>query len=371
MSIDGSVVQQLPEPEQPELEPAPEPQPEPEPEPELRPIIDAPADSCPTAVLADVLDAVLFERARRDFFRVVESEFEPPYKEDSFTSGTYWFSLPAAGEAAAPRNAIEAAAVSISRSAPFRELVDVGRVAGVEWWFQEQGAEDTAKDYHTDCDVQIKRGTDGQDDVVIERRPALSSVFYLDDFGGPTVVFGQTEVAAGLSPRWPTRAVASFPHPNQLFVFRGDLFHGVLATTQPNPTERSRFTLLYNWWLDRPHGPADLPACFAFDDTDAARSEQVASSCSNGNDSVTEGEISPRRREHVEWGGSSGSCAFSQSGHLPAWRAQQLPEELASVARSPGAPLHIAYGGGNAEEEEAGRGEGGGHADEENWTEAG
>eukprot|EP01046_Picozoa_sp_COSAG06_P097711 COSAG06_NODE_43810_length_368_cov_2.074349_1_plen_73_part_10 len=69
MPIDGSIVQlQQPEPEQPEPEqpePEPVPEPDPEPEPELRPIVDAPADSCPTAVLADVLDAAVRARAAR------------------------------------------------------------------------------------------------------------------------------------------------------------------------------------------------------------------------------------------------------------------------------------------------------------------
>ena len=307
-------------------------EPEPEPAAALR-LVGAPTTACPAVVLESVLDTRLFEQVRRDFFRVVESEFEPPEKEDSFTSGTYWFSLPVAGQHTTPHNAIEAAAIAISRSQTFRELANVDEIAGVEWWFQEQGAEDAAKDYHTDCDVQITRGTGGQDDVVVERRPHLSSVFYLDDFGGPTVVFGQTEPesGAGLTPRLPTSAVASFPHPNQLLVFRGDLFHGVLATTQPNPTERSRFTLLLNWWPERPHGPADLPPCFAFGQT--VEPTNASDISDNG----------MRRRDTVEWVASDRK-SFAQSGHLPAWQAQRLPSELESVARSPGAPLRITYG---------------------------
>lgn len=324
---------------------------EPEPESASR-LVGAPATACPAVVLGSVLSAELFEQVRRDFFRVVESEFEPPEKEDSFTSGTYWFSLPAAGQHVAPRNAIEAAAIAISRSRPFRELVDVDEIAGVEWWFQEQGAEDAAKDYHTDCDVQITRGIGGQDDIVVERRPHLSSVFYLDEFGGPTVVFGQTEpeTGAGLSPRLPTTALASFPYPNQFLVFRGDLFHGVLATTQPNPTERSRFTLLFNWWPERPHGPASLPPCFAFGQT----FEPTTSS--------DDGDGTMRRRECVEWVAPDRK-SFAQSGHLPAWQAQQLPSELESVARTPGAPLQITYGTPSARQD-------GAEGNEKEWPEA-
>ena len=325
-------------------------QPEPEPEPEPRRLVGAPTSACPAVVLGSVLDAELFERVRRDFFRVVESEFQPPEKDDSFTSGTYWFSLPAAGQGAAPRNAIEAAAIAISCSEPFRELLNVGSLTGVEWWFQEQGPEDAAKDYHTDCDVQIKRGHGAQGDVVVERRPLLSSVFYLDDFGGPTVVFGQTEPESGarLSPRLPRSAVASFPHPNQLLVFRGDLFHGVLATTQPNPTERSRFTLLLNWWSDRPHGPADLPPCFVF----AQRHEPT--SCAAGADRAC-------RREYAEWAAPD-HASFAQSGHLAAWQAQRLPGELERVARTPGAPLRITYAAPVPEQDS-------GEDSEKDWTE--
>jgi hypothetical protein len=336
-----------------QLEPEPEPEPESESEPaSSSTLAGAPATACPAVVLRSVLGTELFDQVRRDFFRIVESEFEPPEKEDSFTSGTYWFSLPAAGQHATPHNAIEAAAITISRSPQFREFVDVEELAGVEWWFQEQGAEDAAKDYHTDCDVQITRGIGGQDDVVVERRPHLSSVFYLDDFGGPTVVFGQTEPesGAGLSPRLPTTAVASFPHPNQFLVFRGDLFHGVLATTQPNPTERSRFTLLLNWWPERPHGPVDLPPCFAFGQT-------LEPTTSSGT-----GDSDMRQREYVEWV-APGHKSFTQSGHLPAWQAQQLPSELERVARPPGAPLRIRYGAPLPQQDSV-------EDNEKNWPEA-
>jgi hypothetical protein len=301
----------------PELEPEPEPEPEQQPRPEQQlPVDSAPIDGCPAAVLGGVLSPSLFAAVKGDFFRVVESDFEPPEKEDSFTFGTYWFSR-----------------------------------CGNEWWFQEQGDEDAAKDYHIDSDARIIRGADGTNDVVLENHPTVSSVFYLDDFGGGTAAFGQTKQpeSGKLVPRLPTSAVVSFPHPNQLFVFRGDLFHGVLATTEraPADAERSRFTLLYNWWSGRPHGPCELPEDFAFGPPPA---------------SLTAATVATQ----LSWVATDGECSFGQSQHLPDWQSQRLPRELAAVERRCGAPLRISYGG-NADSEAAERW----LADPEDWTETG
>ena len=307
--------------------PGPEPEPEPEPEPRQLPVNDAPVEGAPSAILGSVLPPALFAAVRSDFFRVVESDFEPPEKEDSFTFGTYWFSL--RGDSGPPRNAIEAAALAISRTDAFRSLVDVDSLAGVEWWFQEQGDEDAAKDYHIDSDAHIVRGSDGANDVVLEKHPTLSSVFYLDDFGGGTAAFGQTKQpdTGKLVPRLPTSAVVSFPHPNQLFVFRGDLFHGVLATTERGPAdaERSRFTLLYNWWSERPHGPCELPQEFAF-----------------GPPSVRSAVLTVAKR--LSSITADGGCSFGQSSHLADWQSQQLPKGLAALERRTGSPLRVSYG---------------------------
>ena len=165
----------------------------------------------------------------------------------------------------------------------------------------------------------------GADDEVIESHATLSSVFYLDDFGGPTVAFGQTQQEGSLSPASPTSVAVSFPHPNQLFVLRGDLFHGVLGTAQPNPEQRSRFTLLFNWWPERPFGPSDLPDCFAF-----------------GHSAATEGETPEpsQRRTAIEW---RATVPFVESDQLPDWRAQRLPLELSEIDRGPGCPLVLSY----------------------------
>ena len=101
---------------------------------------------CPSAVLAGALPPALFAQLDGQFRRVLESDYEPPYKEDSLTFGTFWVDL-----SRAPRNAIEAAAVVICRSAAFRELVDADRLAGAEWWWQEQVRPSLPPAEHPDC----------------------------------------------------------------------------------------------------------------------------------------------------------------------------------------------------------------------------
>ena len=60
--------------------------------------------------------------------------------------------------------------------------------------------------------------------------PIASSVFYFDKVGGGTAVAAQTESmeTGDLLPQLPDKVLVSFPRKNQLLLFRGDLYHGVL-----------------------------------------------------------------------------------------------------------------------------------------------
>ena len=60
--------------------------------------------------------------------------------------------------------------------------------------------------------------------------PCMSSVFYLDSVGGPTVACGQTKTPEGeLEPRLPRDLAVVFPQENQLMTFRGDLYHAGMS----------------------------------------------------------------------------------------------------------------------------------------------
>ena len=149
---------------------------------------------------------------------------------------------------------------------------------GCEWWVQRRGTSD-GMNFHFDTDMCR------QDRTAAIRCPWMSSVFYLGDAGGPTVILDQTP---GTSSGWwfglglGTDSVALvpeevdeldlvYPRANQYAVFRGNQLHGVLApavqvgtqpsapTPSPSPSpspeapgadgDAGRLTLLVNYWL--------------------------------------------------------------------------------------------------------------------------
>jgi hypothetical protein len=67
------------------------------------------------------------------------------------------------------------------------------------------------------------------DGTSVKRHPSVSSVFYLNDIGGGTVVFGQTRdlrsLHGALAPALPSHVAVAFPTRNQLLVFQGDRLH--------------------------------------------------------------------------------------------------------------------------------------------------
>lgn len=88
-------------------------------------------------------------------------------------------------------------------------------------------------------------------------RARWSSVLYLTDEGGPTVVLGQRSSPDNASvPAVPQQAHLVMPKRNRLVVFRADLFHGVLPVDVE--TDRMRKIFVFNWW--RRHVPS-APHC--------------------------------------------------------------------------------------------------------------
>lgn len=80
--------------------------------------------------------------------------------------------------------------------------------------------------------------------------PAVGSIFYLTDDGGPTVVFNQSMSYSGLRPVLPETLAIIYPRRNRLAVFKGNLFHGVLKCE----SQFVRATLLVNYWRNKTAG---------------------------------------------------------------------------------------------------------------------
>jgi hypothetical protein len=134
--------------------------------------------------------------------------------------------------------------------------------------------------------------------------PALASVLYLTDEGGPTLVLplstvrmeewrdaaaqdavstatGKTSGLSKVGAAVKGEAYASYPTTNRWLTFQGDLLHGVAplayparrhhALTEPC-VQNKRVTLLVNWWWAKPLGPC----CERQSDADAAAAKTAA-----------------------------------------------------------------------------------------------
>lgn len=120
---------------------------------------------------------------------------------------------------------------------------------GIEWWIQYRDTHDS-KEFHLDTALTHCRdlGYEALDRCPFY--PAIGTVFYLDDVGGPTVVLDQVMSSCGLHPPLPEAVTVVNPAKNKLLLFRGDLLHGVLNS----PTSSGkRLTLLVNYWRGDVH----------------------------------------------------------------------------------------------------------------------
>jgi len=114
---------------------------------------------------------------------------------------------------------------------------------GIEWWCKNQTANLGA---HFHYDMAVADGA--------YWRPTYSSVLYLSDHGGPTVISDQ---AADLHhPQWPEIPQEGYlvmPRFNRWTIFPGELRHGCM----PVDDDRThRYVILYNFWTShRPSGP--------------------------------------------------------------------------------------------------------------------
>jgi hypothetical protein len=194
---------------------------------------------------SDVLPVALFRRMARSVREVGTERLENSYRTN------FWFALDAP-----PRNVVEEAIVRLCR------VVRPGpRCIGAEWWLGRL-AYGQSLPMHFDRDMTLEKRT-GQ-----VAHPLWSSILYLNRFPtSPTVILDQVlgRDRFSLVPSVPRYGKVIEPVPNRYVVYRGDLYHGVVAS--PAARERAarsgkarkaaglRLTLLVNYWDRRPLPP--------------------------------------------------------------------------------------------------------------------
>jgi len=208
-----------------------------------------------------------------------------------------------------PCNPVEALVAQLSRRPDVAAII--GDMAGAEWSWHDYLDSDEPKGYHTDCNRRLV------DDSTVRTNPHWSSVIYLTDEGGPTVVWQDNEF------------VICQPKRGRYFIFQGDLPHGVLYAQAP--TNRDRIILSITWWRigdeatgsrERPPGPL---GSLQHVENDSAEEEAhgVSSSCC----------LTPLLATPI-------SVPFS--AHLAQWRMQRLPMDLHPARNDDKPPVHVA-----------------------------
>jgi hypothetical protein len=133
---------------------------------------------------------------------------------------TYWLPLSSTRQPR-PRSYIELAIIMLRRYVDVNNTILSSRgmhtksIRGAEWWVQKVGPNQDIE-FHYDKDEAV---------ASLENRmefPALSTVTYIHDCGGPTVVFNMTTDSTGNTnnPEIPESGNFVFPKKNRHFQFR-------------------------------------------------------------------------------------------------------------------------------------------------------
>jgi hypothetical protein len=265
--------------------------------------------------------------------------------------GTFWMPTRDMRAAGPFRNGVERAIASLARARAVRDagvrvFADDARasetIRGAEWWIQDVARDEPPKTFHTDCDAVVMSSGDDTNATEI-RHPAVASVLYVGQAGGPTAVFGQRKKNARLVPRYPSEVAVAHPTRNTLLLFEGDRYHAVMhppkrfesdetaEKSQQSQQSTQRVTVLVNWWRERPRGPADLPdrfvtPPFAYDRSGTGETNPhindrpLAASCRDRSALLPLPVVSVVPMTFRE--------------HLPSWRAQTVPGAFAERNRS-------------------------------------
>ncbi|CAE6936935.1 unnamed protein product [Symbiodinium sp. CCMP2456] len=222
----------------------------PEPQPDLR----QPALESGIMAWDNVLSKDLLQRLQdcvEDHFQFIFTNRWVYAADDAFEGAASTMWLPSSGDA---RSVPEVAALTILRHILNQ---DPAEIAGVEYWARVRSV-NLGAGFHYDEAVDA-------DDINSEWvhgnpwRPQWSSVFYLSDEGGPTVVLDQLHDHDGrLAPTLPRKGYLCMPRTNRLVLFRADLHHGSLPLDIWLDSEQTRRVFVFNFW--RRHAP-EPPHC--------------------------------------------------------------------------------------------------------------
>lgn len=113
----------------------------------------------------------------------------------------------------------------------------------IEWWCRTQ-VPSLGAHFHYDTHPFLNEAHGNL-------RPEFSSVLFLSDLGGPTVVLNQQAQGCGHRPPVPHNGSAVASRTNRWFAFPGTLRHGAVALTNSVEEMQSggrRSVILYNFW---------------------------------------------------------------------------------------------------------------------------
>ncbi|CAE7176758.1 unnamed protein product, partial [Symbiodinium necroappetens] len=222
--------------------------------PEPLPALRQPALESGIMAWDNVLSKGLLQRLQdcvEDHFQFIFTNRWVYAADDAFEGAASTMWLPSSGDA---RSVPEVAALTILRHILNQ---DPAEIAGVEYWARVRSV-NLGAGFHYDEAVDA-------DDINSEWvhgnpwRPQWSSVFYLTDEGGPTVVLDQLHDHDGrLAPTLPRKGYLCMPRTNRLVLFRADLHHGSLPLDIWLDSEQTRRVFVFNFW--RRHAP-EPPHC--------------------------------------------------------------------------------------------------------------
>ena len=213
------------------------------------PIVRSYADALPEAIIPYLLNEA--EKAHAWEKRVRD----PNLKHSK--AATNWVDM---ANILKPRTASEMAVNFLLKLAFPDGTLPKGGIAGGEWWIQSRNTNENIG-FHVDKD----EGVASEEQWM--KMPALSTVTYLTDEGGPTLVLNQSSNRGGnqQTPELPTQGILVFPKKNRHILFRGNLQHGVVGEFGEKGVNIKRVTFLVNWWDKKPMSPY----CMSIDDATA------------------------------------------------------------------------------------------------------
>jgi hypothetical protein len=189
----------------------------------------------------------LAEQVRHDALVLSEYEANLPALRDSKRRTRFY-----ACTRDVPRTASEVAMIYLLNLTVANNGLDRARIVGCEYWFQRV-TKASAIGFHVDKDESI---ASNKHYLV---HPLWSSIYYLTDFGGGTLITDQfSPHGNGYDPQSPELGAWSFPQYNKFTIFNGSLLHGVVSA-DPSQLDladnRDRITFLINFWLEVPETP--------------------------------------------------------------------------------------------------------------------